>query len=68
MKKYENHQNAIRAALKARGWSVYRLSVELNGSISRNMIYTYLRGEVGLSVDKLDAINKLLKIRYVAED
>lgn len=68
MGKFSTHQKAIEAALAKREWTIYRLSQELAKlGISRAVLYAYMSGKQGLSVERIEAINKLLGIRYTDE-
>ena len=68
MEKFATHQKAIAAALAKREWTTYRLAKELAKSgISQAAVYAYMAGNQGLSVERIEAINKLLGIRYTDE-
>jgi hypothetical protein len=67
MSKFSNHRAAVKAALKHLGKTRYWLSDELEGEMSRSTLYGYIAGKRELTSDKMEAINKVLGIRYTDE-
>ena len=67
MAKWSDHRRAVEETLKRKGASVYWLAKQLEGKMSRNLVYAYLRGDSGISMENANAINKVLGIRYTDE-
>jgi hypothetical protein len=64
MTKWDDHREAVRATLKRKKKSVYWLHAQLPPGTSRSLIYDYLRGDAGISVENMDRINRALGLRY----
>lgn len=67
MGKWEDHREAVKQSLKKREKSAYWLHSQVQNVMSRNFLYSYLRGDTGISEDKMHAINKVLNIRFTDE-
>jgi hypothetical protein len=67
MAKWQSHREAVKEVLKRQGKSTYWLSQQLAGQMSRDLLYSYLRGRYGISLENQEAINKILGIRYTDE-
>ena len=46
---------------------MYWLVQQLASEMSANTIYSYMRGDTGISMENADAINKVLGLRYTDE-
>ena len=60
---FMDYREQVLAELKRRGWSVYRLAVELDGQVAKTTIYAWCRGETRLSDDRLAAVFEVLGFR-----
>gem|GEM_PF-2014306 len=67
MAKWKHHREAVRETLKRKKKSVYWLHSQLILEISPSMLYGYMRGESGISVEKMERINEVLGLRYTDE-
>lgn len=67
MAKWTDHRDAVESSLKKREKSIYWLAAQLEGKMSRNLVYAYIRGDSGISMENEKAINKVLGIRYTDE-
>lgn len=67
MTKWNDHREAVKQTLKKKGKSPYWLHQQLADKMSQNLLYTYLRGETGLSIENQEAINRVLGIRFTDE-
>lgn len=67
MAKWVEHRAAVREALKRQGKKPYWLHKELATVMSQNLLYSYLRGDTGISMENAERINKVLGIRYTDE-
>jgi hypothetical protein len=67
MAKWHDHRDAVRDALKRKGKSTYWLHQQLAHEMSQNLLYSYLRGVTGISMEHAQAINKVLGLRYTDE-
>ena len=67
MAKWNNHREAVQEALKRKGKSVYWLHKQLADKMSPNLLYSYVRGSAGISMENAQAINKVLGLRYTDE-
>jgi hypothetical protein len=67
MAKWKDHREAVRESLKRRNRSVYWLHAQLAGHLSRTLLYDYVNGKGGLSVENMQRVNEALGIRYTDE-
>jgi predicted transcriptional regulator len=67
MAKWREHRDAVRETLKRRKKSVYWLHAQLAAHMSRTLVYEYVRGDVGISVENMQRINDVLGLRYTDE-
>ena len=67
MAKWTDHKSAVNDTLKRKRKSVYWLHGQMPAGTSRSLIYDYLRGDAGLSVENMQRINRILGIRYTDE-
>ncbi len=67
MPKWLSHRDAVRGVLKRQKKSIYWLHQQFPAGTSRSLIYDYLRGDAGMSVENIERINKILGIRYTDE-
>jgi hypothetical protein len=67
MAKWTDHRKAVEETLKRQERSVYWLAKQLEKNMSRNLVYAYLRGDSGISMENEQVINKVLGIRYTDE-
>ena len=67
MAKWQEHRTAVKQALKNKGKSPYWLHKQLADRMSQNLLYSYLRGDTGISMENAEAINRVLGIKYTDE-
>ena len=67
MAKWIDHRQAVRETLRRKGKSTYWLHQQLTEVMSQNLLYSYLRGDTGISMENAKAINKVLGLRYTDE-
>jgi len=67
MAKWTDHRQAVKESLKRRGKSIYWLQGQVAGKMSRNLLYTYLRGECGISPENMQALNAVMGLRFTDE-
>jgi hypothetical protein len=67
MTKWNNHRAAVKEALKKKGKRPYWLHQQVASTMSQNLLYSYLRGDTGISMENAEAINRVLGIRYTDE-
>jgi len=67
MSKWDNHRTAVAETLKRQSKTTAWLAHQLTGKLSRNLLYTYLRGECEISTEKQRSINKVLGLRFTDE-
>lgn len=67
MPKWTEHRHAVKESLKRKRMTIYQLSGKLEGTMSRNLVYAYLRGDTGISMENAEAINRVLGLRYTDE-
>jgi hypothetical protein len=65
--KWRIHREAVKECLKRQKKSVYWLHMRLSPNMSRSLLYDYLRGETGISVDNMQRINDALGLRFTDE-
>lgn len=67
MAKWSDHREAVKQALKRKKKSIYWLHAQLPAGTSRSLIYDYLRGDAGISVENMERLNRILGLRYTDE-
>jgi plasmid maintenance system antidote protein VapI len=67
MSKWKDHRVAVKETLKRRGKTAYWLAEQLEGAVTVQHLYAYIRGETGISVDVQSKINEALGLRYTDE-
>ena len=67
MAKWPDHRQAVRATLKRKGKTVHWLHLQLADKMSRALLYDYLRGDTGISMENAALINGVLGLRYTDE-
>lgn len=67
MPKWKDHREAVKEMLRRRKRSVYWLHAQLASHLSRTLLYDYVNGKGGLSVENMQRINDVLGIRYTDE-
>jgi hypothetical protein len=67
MGKWKDHREAVKDSLKRQKRSVYWLHAQLSSHMSRSLIYDYIKGRTGISVENMQRINETLGLRYTDE-
>ena len=67
MAKWKEHRLAVKDTLKRQGKTTYWLSMQLGDAITPQHLYSYLRGETGVSQAVQSKINDILKLRFTDE-
>ena len=68
MTKWSEHREAVAETLKRRGKNTAWLVEQVKPKLSRNLLYTYLRGECDITTEKKQRINKILGIKSFYTD
>jgi predicted transcriptional regulator len=67
MGKWSDHREAVKGALKRKKKRISWLHAQLPAGTSRSIVYDYLRGDRGISLENMERINQVLGLRYTDE-